>query len=80
MIENKEFQEILKKYPDDAVMALCLEYNNQKSLFYDLEINGIKFEVEGTEIKAVIIVNEDFNKEYETLINGGEIDEKIYRE
>lgn len=80
MIENKEFREILEKYPDDAVMALCLEYNNQKSLFYDLEINGIKFLAGGDEIKAVIIVNEDFNKEYETLINGGEIDEKIYRE
>ena len=76
MIENKEFQEILKKYPDDIPVALAIEYNNQKALFYNLEVKGIKFEG----MQAVIIVNQDFNIEYETLMNGGEVDEEIHRE
>ena len=76
MIENKEFQEILRKYPDDIPVALGIEYNNQKALFYNLEIKGIKFEG----MQAVIIVNQDFNIEYETLMNGGEVDEEIHRE
>lgn len=76
MIENKQFQELLKKYPDDAVMAIGIHYNNQTSLLYDVEVKGIAFE----NMKVILIMNEDLNYEYETLMNGADIDKEIYRE
>jgi len=76
MIENKEFQSILKKYPDDMPVAIAITHNNMTSLFYNLEVEGISFEGN----KAVIVFNRDINEEYELLYDGGEIDEEIYRE
>ena len=76
MIENKEFQELLKKYPDDLPVAIAITYNDVTSMFYNLEVQGISFEGN----KAVIIINEDVNMEYETLMNGAEVNEEIYRE
>ena len=76
MIENKEFQSILKKYPDDIPVAIAITHNNMTSLFYNLEVEGISFEGN----KAVIVFNRDINEEYELLYDGGEIDEEIYRE
>lgn len=76
MIENKEFQSILKKYPDDMPVAIAITHNNMTSLFYNLEVEGISFEGN----KAVIVFNRDINEEYEVLYDGGEIDEEIYRE
>lgn len=76
MIENKEFQKLLKQYPDDAPVAISITHNEVTSLFYDVEVKGIKFEG----MKAVIVFNEDINQEYEVLYDGGEIDEEIYRE
>ena len=37
---NKEFQEQLKNYPDDAVV--CIEYCNPKEIVYDKECNLLK--------------------------------------
>ena len=76
MIENKEFQKLLKKYPDDIPVAIAVTYNDTTSLLYDLEVEGIKVE----NMKAVIIINQDLNLEYETLLNGADVDEEIYRE
>ncbi|MBR0059353.1 MAG: hypothetical protein IJP99_08500 [Methanobrevibacter sp.] len=76
MIENKEFQSILKKYSDDLPVAIAITHNDVTSLFYNLEVEGITFEGN----KAVIIFNRDINEEYEILYDGGEIDEEIYRE
>ena len=76
MIENKEFQNLLKKYPDDIPVAIAVAYNGVTSLLYDVEVKGIKVD----DMKAVIIMNQDLNNEYETLMNGAEVDEEIYRE
>jgi len=76
MIENKEFQSLLQKYPDDIPVAIAITHNNMTSLFYNLEVEGISFEGN----KAVIVFNRDINEEYELLYDGGEIDEEIYRE
>ena len=76
MIENKEFQDILKKYPDDIPVAIAVAYNGVTALLYNLEVEGIKVD----DMKAVIIMNQDLNNEYETLMNGAEVDEEIYRD
>ena len=76
MITNKDFQELLEKYPDDTVVAIAITHNEITSLFYDIQVSGISFEG----MKAVIVFNEDINQEYEILYDGGEIDEEIYRE
>lgn len=76
MIQNEEFQKLLKKYPGDIPVAIAITYNDTTSIFYDLQVKGISFEGN----KAVIILNEDVNYEYETLMNGCDVDEEIYRE
>lgn len=76
MIENKEFQNLLKKYPDNLPVAIAVTYNENTSFLFNLEVKGIKVD----DMKAVIIVNQDLNLEYETLLNGADIDEEIYRE
>ena len=73
MIENKEFQELLSKYPGDAVMMIGVEFNDHIAL-WELEVKGIKFTNHGEDVKAVLLVNDELSKEYETLLNGGEID------
>ena len=70
MIENGELQKILKKYPDTLPIMIAISYNNHTSLFDDVEVKGVR--VEGTE--AVIVLSRDVNYEYETLLNGAEID------
>ena len=76
MMENKELQNILAKYPDDIPVAISLTYNDVTALLYEIKVNGIEFEGK----KALIIFNEDLNYEYETLMNGEEVDEEIYSE
>ncbi len=73
MIENKEFQEILSKYPDDAMVTIGVEYNDVKS-FWELKVKGIQFRDKGKEMKAIILCNDGLSKEYEHLINGGEVE------
>ena len=70
---NKEFQELLSKYPGDAVMMVGVEFNDHIAL-WELEVKGIKFTNHGEDVKAVLLVNDELSKEYETLLNGGEID------
>ena len=76
MIENKEFQELLKKYPDNLPIAIAITHDEVTALFYDVKVEGIQ----SGEMKSVIIFNEDINQEYEVLYDGGEINEEIYRE
>ena len=73
LIMNKEFQELLSKYPGDAVMMIGVEFNDHLAL-WELEVKGIKFTNHGEDVKAVLLVNDELSKEYETLLNGGEID------
>lgn len=73
MIENKEFQELLQKYPDDAVITIGVEYNGLTA-FWDVEVKGIKFAVHEKDMKSIILLNKELSKEYEHLLNGGEID------
>jgi len=73
LIMNKEFQELLSKYPGDAVMMIGVEFNDHIAL-WELEVKGIKFTNHGEDVKAVLLVNDELSKEYETLLNGGEID------
>lgn len=73
MIENKEFQELLQKYPDDAVITIGVEYNGLTA-FWDVEVKGIKFTVNEKDMKSIILLNKELSKEYEHLLNGGEID------
>lgn len=73
MIENKEFQELLQKYPDDAVITIGVEYNGLIA-FWDVEVKGIKFTVNEKDMKSIILLNKELSKEYEHLLNGGEID------
>ena len=76
MIDNNEFQKLLKKYPGDLPVAIAITWNDVTSLFYDLKVKGVSFEGN----KAVLIINEDVNMEYKTLMNGAEVDEEVYRE
>ena len=73
LIMNKEFQELLSKYPGDAVMMVGVEFNDHIAL-WELEVKGIKFTNHGEDVKAVLLVNEELSKEYETLLNGGEVE------
>lgn len=73
LIMNKEFQELLSKYPGDAVMMIGVEFNDHIA-FWELEVKGIKFTNKGEDMKAVLLVNEELSKEYETLLNGGEVE------
>ena len=73
MIENKEFQELLQKYPDDAVITIGVEYNGLTA-FWDVEVKGIKCTVNEKDMKSIILLNKELSKEYEHLLNGGEID------
>lgn len=73
MIENKDFQELLQKYPDDAVITIGVEYNGLTA-FWDVEVKGIKFTVNEKDMKSIILLNKELSKEYEHLLNGGEID------
>ena len=72
LIMNKEFQELLSKYPGDAVMMVGVEFNDHIAL-WELEVKGIKFTNHGEDVKAVLLVNDELSKEYETLLNGGEV-------
>ena len=76
MIENKEFQELLKKYPGDLPVAIAVHYNDAMSIFTVIKVEGI--ECQGK--KIVIISSEDVDYEYETLMNGADVDEEIYSE
>ena len=73
LIMNKEFQELLSKYPGDAVMMVGVEFNDHLAL-WELDVKGIKFTNHGEDVKAVLLVNEELSKEYETLLNGGEVE------
>ena len=73
LIMNKEFQELLSKYPGDAVMMVGVEFNDHIAL-WELEVKGIKFTNHGEDVKAVLLVNDELSKEYETLLNGGEVE------
>ena len=74
MKTNAEFQEELARYPGDLPVALAIKFNDNISLFYELAVSGIQSE----DMKIVIINNEDVDLEYETLLNGAEVDEEIY--
>ena len=76
-IENKEFQKLLSKYPDDAVMAIAIEWNDNTTMFYNVKVKGVKFTVKDEPMTAVIIMSDDLNCEYETLMNGCGVDEEI---
>ena len=79
MMENKEFQNLLSKYPDDFLVGIALTYNDTTTILWDIEVKGIR--VESEDLEAVILINNDLNIEYETLLNGAEIDEEeIYGE
>ena len=72
MIENKEFQKLLQKYPKDAIIFMGVKYNGITA-FWDVKVEGIKFQVNDKDFKAIIIINEELSKEYEHLINGGDV-------
>ena len=81
MIENNEFQELLKKYPGDAVMAIQIRFGGDRELLYDLKIEGIKFPVGiDDELKVVTIECEDLNEQYDDLMDGADFNETIYCE
>ena len=75
-IDNKEFRELLKKYPDDLPVAIGIHYNNTRGIFTAIGVEGI--ECQGH--KVVIISSKDVDYEYETLLNGADVDEEVYRE
>ena len=76
MIENKEFQQLLAKYPDDITVGIAIRFNDLTSIFSDIQVKGISCHGR----KAVIIMSEDVNNEYETLINGEVNNDEIHRE
>lgn len=80
MIENKDFQELLKKYPGDAVMAIQIRFAGTRQLLYDLKVEGIKFPVGNDELKVITIECEDLNEEYEVLMDGADFHEAVYSE
>lgn len=77
MIENKEFQKILQKYPDDAIIFMGVKYNGLTA-FWDVKMEGINFKVTETEIKAIILQNDELSDEYEHLMNGGDVDGQVH--
>ena len=72
MKTNKEIREYLSQYPDELPVAIAKSYNGNISLFYDLKIKGMQSE----DMKVLIITNPDIDTEYETLLNGADIDEE----
>lgn len=79
MIENKDFQELLKRYPKDAIIFMGVKYNGVTA-FWDVKVEGIKFQVNDKDFKAIILVNDELSAEYEHLINGGDVDDEIHRQ
>ncbi len=80
MIENNEFQELLKKYPGDAIMAIQIRFAGDRQLLYDLKIEGIKFPVSNGELKVITIECDDLNEQYDALMDGADFNETIYCE
>lgn len=73
MIENKDFQELLQKYPDDAIVSIGVEYNGLTA-FWEFDIKGLKLSVDDEKMKFILLSCKELSKEYETLLNGGAID------
>ena len=73
MIENKEFQSILAKYPDDAVICMGVRYNGVTA-FWDVRLDGIRFNVNDKDLKVILLLNDELSKEYEHLMNGGDVE------
>lgn len=71
MLTNKEFQEKLKQYDDDYPVAIAINYNGNMGLFYNVTVEGIKVD----DLLLVIINNPDIDDEYETLLNGADLDD-----
>ena len=71
---NDELQKELHKYPGDLPVAIAIQYNESLSLFYAVKVKGMK----SGDLKVVILHNDDVDLEYETLLNGAEINEEIY--
>ncbi len=71
MLTNKEFQEKLKQYDDDYPVAIAINYNGNMGLFYNVTVEGIKVD----DLLLVIINNPDIDEEYETLLNGADLDD-----
>lgn len=71
MILNKEFQEVLKKYGDDLPVAIEVNFNGTKQFFTEFTVMGVKVH----DLKLVIVNSADLDEDYETLLNGADIDE-----
>ena len=78
--DNREFQSMLKGYPEDAVIALQVRFNGERELLTELTVDGIKFLVGEKELKMIVIGSKDLDMEYEALLNGSDFDETVYRE
>lgn len=70
MITNETLQKTLKHYPEDCTIAISIKYNGVTSMYMDIEVEGIKYEDE----KFVLLFSGNIDEEYETLLNGGEVE------
>ena len=70
MITNETLQKTLKDYPKDCTIAISIKYNDVTSIYTDIEVEGIKYENE----KFVLLFSENVDEEYETLLNGGDVE------
>lgn len=80
MMENEEFQEVLGKYPPDALVALQVRFNGERELLFDFTIEGIIIPIGKEMTKTIVLGSEDLDMEYEAILNGADADETIYRE
>lgn len=80
MMENEEFQKLLAKYPLDALIALQVRFNGEREILFDFTIEGIQFPMGDEIAKVIVLGSEDLDMEYESILNGADADETIYRE
>lgn len=72
MITKEEIIKLLKNVDDNTPVAIAIKYNQLISLYHDIEVEGIK----RGDMLYLIISSQTINEEYETLFDGGNIDEE----
>jgi len=69
---NKELQEHLSKFPDEAPVGIGVKHDGILEVFHKLTIQCAKKE----DLQLVIINSEDIDEEYEAFYEGSEPNEE----
>ena len=69
-VTNKEFQEMLKRFPGDLPIGIAINHLEMVSVYYDVTVEGIQ----SGDLKVVTVNCRDVDEEYDRLYNGESLD------